>query len=117
MKKILNIIPDDKFSKGSIEFYSHVNSINTRFFTIKKKPYKYLNPEVESFTLWKAYKIIRKSQFDAIIFNGLGIKTTFLLLILNTKSKIIWRTYGNDIYSLFYCHKYLLKPITYKYFI
>jgi len=119
MKHILHIIPDDKFSEKTIDFYSSLDFIKSDYITIKKEPFLYLNKNaVISLPLFSSElrKCVNNSKYDAIVFHSLGIKTMLLIVLFIKKAFVIWRTYGNDLYSLVYNQSRIHRPLTYGYF-
>lgn len=101
MIEIFHILPDDKFSKNTIDVFNKINCKNVYSYH-KKISYKYVNPESNTLNLYSLKEIIllRSKKYDTILFHSLSIKNLLFLCIIKEYNNIIWKAYGNDIYEL-----------------
>ncbi len=128
MKKItiLHVFPDDKFFDSTADFYDQLANVENRYyFYSKDKTYqfKYIK-SVEKIRLFNSFigylNEFRRKDLDVVFFHSLTGKKYFFIKLIRPGVKIIWWSWGFDVYgsvhhSLPFINVPLYKPLTEKY--
>lgn len=102
MKKILQVVPDEKFIDGTIEFFDSSFSENTYVILDIQKPFKYIKrhcDRVLSIASEEFHTFVIDRDFDMIIFHQLWFSQYRLVIGLPKYIKVVWSSFGIDIYS------------------
>jgi hypothetical protein len=124
MKKIIHIVRDDKFIDSAINIFSHFSFFNQRYLWPRQHiTIQWINQieKIEIINTEKELVNIINGNADLVILHSLVIEPRYLLDI-NPEIKLIWISWGYDIYSdksIFTGRKLLpmdlYKPYTRKY--
>lgn len=102
MKKILQVVPDEKFIDGTIEFFDNSFTENTYVILDRQQPFQYIkrHPDrVLALTSKKFLAFVYNKDFDLIIFHQLWFSQYRLVIGLPKHIKVVWSSFGIDIYS------------------
>lgn len=101
---ILHIFPDDKFFDGTADFYDKLPNVENRyFFFTKEKNYqfKYIKRSNGVFIINSPiayFKELRRKDVDIVFFHTMTGSDYLLTRIIRKKVRIIWWSWGYDIY-------------------
>ena len=101
---IFHCITDDKFLDDAIHMFDSIEWVENKYVIVSKKnsPFKYLkSKDAISIIHPKEFRSICKKHnlCDVIIIHGLGSLPLELLPLINKKIKVVWFSWGYDIYS------------------
>lgn len=104
MKRVLHIVPDDKFIDYFKKIDECTNSVESYYLVKKqdlKSNYQYLNLDYQNRIIWKRNDLkfvdIYFNKFDAIFFHTIDPFVYYLLNKIDTKIKIFWFYWGYEI--------------------
>lgn len=120
MLELLHICPDDKFVDAAIALFNATQCHNS-YVCIKDSggPFKYIHSHVETVTSTELQEICKSSNYNIFVFHTMDYSCYKYVLSLPLDKKIIWLSWGYDLYQSFigYPAVYpinLYKPITQK---
>ena len=101
---ITHCITDDKFLDDAILMFDSIEWIENKYVIVSKKksPFKYLkSKDVISIIHPNDFQSIYKNEksCDVLILHGLGVLPMHLIPLINRKIKVVWFSWGYDIYS------------------
>ncbi len=117
--ELFHILPDDKFTDSTVKFFNQI-PVQNNYIVHEKKNYKYINPQkFKTINIYSVKDILwlRKQKFHTIIFHSLSIKNHIALLFIRNYKNIIWKVYGDDLYSLLKIKRKLYEHETYSFYI
>jgi hypothetical protein len=119
MKRVIHVVPDDKFTDAAVEVFSHICFLENRFLLLKQHnyPIKYIKriDKIEIINTPKDLIDTVNTSADMVILHSLFFNPKYLLRI-DQKIILIWSTWGYDIYSEkgFFNKRRLLVMALYK---
>lgn len=123
--KFLHVFPDEKFIDGTIELFNESIADNDYVVLDVCKPYRYIKKYADEITSVKTNEFLEficNKNYNVIMFHQLWFSQYKLVLNLPETIKVIWSSFGIDIYNgqgclAPLCEMDLYKPITKKIFI
>lgn len=101
MSRFLHIVSDDKFIDVALAFFTDLGG-NHRFICIserEKDSFSYIKSDcVERYSSKESLSIIKKGDYDAVCFHMLSAGRYPLVLSVPDGKKVIWISWGADIY-------------------
>ena len=122
---IAHIVPNEKFIDTAIKIFDSLQNVDNTYFCIASEPIKYIKSKDRLSVRTKAESVIKEinqSNYQIVILHSLFISCK-MLNKLDFKFKIIWLSWGYDIYYQgiipFFSYSLLKKkiymPLTLKY--
>lgn len=110
--KAIHFIIDDKFLNGAISFLNEISILDNEFYVITtSEKFRFLKPEfVHSITYDEAYRLVTDpTACDIIVIHGLKALPCRLIRIIDYRIKVIWLSWGYDLYYRLYPYFPLIK--------
>lgn len=103
-RKIVHFILDEKFIDSAIELFSKIENVENEYILIRNVPFqkrKYvINPLVKECNRWIISHVIHKQDFaNVVILHSLYSLPIDLIPLIPVKIKVVWFSWGYDIYS------------------
>ncbi|MCR4828267.1 MAG: TDP-N-acetylfucosamine:lipid II N-acetylfucosaminyltransferase [Bacteroidales bacterium] len=117
---IFHVFPDEKFFDSTADFYDSLSNVENRyFFYTKNKNYKFKyikkSDKINIVNgIFNYIKELRKKDIDIVFFHTLLGRNYFFSRLVRHKAKVIWWSWGYDIYLGRYHSTPLLNIPLYK---
>lgn len=102
--KVIHFITDDKFLNSAIELFEDIEELDNRYINIifdKDEPFQYITSnQVERKQISDIYEMITNPDLcDVIVLHNLASLPCQLIKEVNAKIKVVWFSWGFDIYE------------------
>lgn len=102
--KVIHFITDDKFLDSAIELFEDIEELDNRYINIifdKDEPFQYItSDQVERKQISDIYEMITNPDLcDVIVLHNLASLPCQLIKEVNAKIKVVWFSWGFDIYQ------------------
>lgn len=113
--KILHLVVDDKFIDDAIDLFDTMKEFESSYWIVSDRSMAFFNyiknkdkvKIVDSYTFLR--KINNEFLFDVIVLHGLNSLPTELIIEINSNIKLVWFSWGYDIYSNLWPEKKMIK--------
>lgn len=112
--RVLHLVVDDKFIDDAVVLFDSINSIDCTYWFVSNeinkkfrhiKSNKVVQINVDDFL----YNINVRKSFDVVVLHGFSSLSNRLILKINPDIKLVWFSWGYDIYSNMWPEKKLIK--------
>ena len=103
MLNILHCVTDDKFIDDIIDVFEHIKGEYQFYYSIvgdKRKPYSCIKKQEYIVNIPKTtfLNYLAKNKIDVVIIHGIGAMPPGIINIIPSNIKVMWKSWGYDIY-------------------